>query len=72
MKNKKPAKLDNRPRFGYCRDLDRNPQIITEDSKGVKTARQVAVIPLPYMSPKVRAKVRAFVNGTLWPATPAK
>lgn len=57
---------DNRPRFGWCDNLDNEPQKIFE-KRFRKTTQPVVVIPLPYVSAKVRRKVREFVNGTLWP-----
>ena len=52
---------------GNRRDLDYDPQWIYE--KKSISFYPVAVIPLPYMSAKVRAKVRKFANGTIWPKT---
>lgn len=57
---------DHRPRFGFARNLDNDPQIVSE-KKVFKDDFPVVVIRLPYGGSKVRAKVRAFVNGTLWP-----
>ena len=62
----KTEKTDNRPRFGWCWNLDNEPQNITE-KRVFKAQVPVVVIPLPYASAKVRRKVREFVNGTLWP-----
>ena len=62
--NKKPT--DQRPRFGWCTNLDNEPQHIYE--KGYQDFRTpVVVIPLPYMSAKMRKKIREFTNGTIWP-----
>lgn len=64
---------DNRPRFGFCWCLDNDPQQIREHTAlGDKIHSRVnrvsvAVIPLPFMSSKQKAKVRAFTK-TLWPA----
>ena len=65
-------KPDPRPRFGFCWDLDKEPQIVRERTLwgdanfGRKRRTAVAVIPLPFMSSKQKAKVRAFAK-TLWP-----
>lgn len=71
-------KPDNRPRFGWCDDLDNEPNIVREKKRGrllssfsmraasVNQDRHVAVIPLPFSSAKMRAKVRALAK-TLWP-----
>lgn len=59
------TKTDNRPRFGWCPDLDSIPQEVLED-KIFPNERSVAVIPLPFMSPKMKAKVREFTK-SLWP-----
>lgn len=62
------TKTDNRPRFGFAQNLDDNPQVVYEKSGGLgSNPIPVVVIPLPYVSAKVRKKVREFVNGTLWP-----
>jgi hypothetical protein len=59
---------DNRPRFGWSGGSDDDPTIVWEEKDSrVPPERPVAVIPLPYISEKVRAKVRAFVDGTLFP-----
>ncbi len=69
MKTKQP---DNRPRFGFCGSIDAEPQQIFERSilvdsyYGRDARRCVAVIPLPFMSAKIKAKVRAFTK-TLHP-----
>ena len=69
--------LNNRPRFGWCRSLDLDPQTIFEKRSrlvhgpGLAPAnggpRPVVVIPLPYMSAKIRDKIKEFTNGTIWP-----
>ena len=64
MKNK-TEKPDSRPRFGWCRDLDYDPQWIYE--KKSISFYPVAVIPLPCMSAVLRKKIREFTNGTIWP-----
>lgn len=59
---------DPRPRFGFCWTLDTEPQVIREkvcygDSMhGRKRRTAVAVIPLPFMSSKMKARVRAFAK----------
>lgn len=66
---------DNRPRFGWCdeRAIDNDPQVIQEKRPKGKTRDfngkvfPVVVIPLPYISSKVKHKIREFTNGTLWP-----
>jgi hypothetical protein len=57
-------KPDNLPRFGFCYDLDAEPQIIHERpiAKIPARPRAVVVIPLPFMSAKQKAKVRAFTK----------
>jgi hypothetical protein len=65
MSTKKES-TDTRPRFGWTSDLDNEPQVIFEE-KSLKSEKPVVVIPLPYVSAKLRRKVREFVNGTLWP-----
>ena len=62
MKTKKP---DKRARFGWTSTLDDEPQRITEHRHdGV--AFPVAVIPMPFSSPEMRARVRDFAK-SLWP-----
>jgi hypothetical protein len=63
IKAEAQERLDNRPRFGYCDDLDKDPQIVTEKFKG--NQRQVALIPLPFQSGKLRKQVREFTK-RLW------
>lgn len=62
MKTKKP---DNRPRFGYCHDLDSQPQICWETK--IAGGTPIVVIPVPFNSTKVRQKVRNFTKEFLWP-----
>lgn len=63
MKTKKP---DNRPRFGFCQNLDAEPQKITEKVNGpsLDSVRifPVAVIPLPGNSRATQKRVRDFVR----------
>ncbi len=62
MKRKpKPIGYDKRPRFGWCDDLDSDPQKISE-SKNWDSSHPVAVIPLPFMSPKQRKTIREFAK----------
>ena len=56
-------KHDNRPRFGWCDDLGKDPQMILEERDQGDVP--VVVIPLPYMSSKIKHKIREFTNGTL-------
>lgn len=67
----KPAiSFDNRPRYGWCNNLDLDPQIILEKrppKSPTREFRPVVVIPMPYTSDKVRMKIKAFTLGTLWP-----
>lgn len=59
---------DPRPRFGFCWKLDNNPQVIREKPRlgdaihGRINRTAVAVIPLPFMSSKMKARVRAFAK----------
>lgn len=61
---------DPRPRFGfaYGHDLDNDPQKIYERTRlgdsiyGRINRTAVAVIPLPFMSSKMKARVRAFAK----------
>ena len=65
---KKEVGYDKRPRFGWADDLDKDPQHVRE-VKSPRFSQPVAVIPLPFMSSKVRRKIREFVNGSVWPRT---
>lgn len=71
MKKTTPS-LDTRPRFGFCHDLDREPQLIRERAGegdrayGRSRRMAVAVIPMPYLSPKMKRLVREF-TADLWP-----
>ena len=72
MKNKKPCSdsVDERVRFGWCWCLDGDPEIIYEKRKyvnGMDEPKAVAVVPLPFMSAKMKAKVRAFAKEVVWP-----
>lgn len=60
-----PPSTDSRPRFGWCHDLDNDPQIIAE-SGSPETDQSVAVIPLPFLSLKIKKQVREFTQ-SLWP-----
>jgi hypothetical protein len=58
--------MDKRPRFGWTETLDNEPQVIREGRKGKTKDFPVAVIPLPFMSAKMRTKILAFtkqING---------
>lgn len=67
MMAKPTPKLDQRPRFGWCANLNNDPQVITE-FKGIGSDdTPVAVLPMPICSAKRKAVIRKFVNGTLWP-----
>lgn len=63
MKTKTP-KPDNRPRFGWCGSLDSDPQRIWEEK--IPEQRAVALIPLPFNSPKIKKAIREFTK-SLWP-----
>jgi hypothetical protein len=65
-KHKKEIGYDKRPRFGWVDDLDLTPQHVYEEK--VEDGHPVAVIPLPYLSSKIRKKILEFVNGTIWPS----
>lgn len=52
---------DPRPRFGWCDNLDLDPQHITE-KKVNKGDTYVVVIPLPYASPKLRKAARIVAS----------
>jgi len=64
-------KIDNRPRFGWAHTLDNDPQIIYENpDKWIADDQEsfpVAIVPLPYMSGKLRQKVRNFIKKQLPP-----
>lgn len=55
---------DNRPRFGYCSNLDSDPQTIYERRtlRDLEKEQYVAVIPLPNSSSLNRKKIRDFVK----------
>ena len=71
-------KENNAPRFGWTRSIDLDPQLVWERRAAMGmdkvrrgfpplgTRRAVAVIPLPYDSAKMRAKVKALA-AELWP-----
>jgi hypothetical protein len=65
MEMKKEIGYDKRPRFGWAEDLDSIPQHVYEDK--MEDGHPVVVIPLPYLSPKIRKKINEFTNGTIWP-----
>lgn len=71
---KKPKKFEPTPRFGWCWDLDFEPQKIREDPRGLFTKEQinigdwVVVIPMPYMSNQAKARVRRLIKSYWWPA----
>jgi hypothetical protein len=52
--------MDTRTRFGWAKTLDNEPQRIAE--KKSNGAFPVAVIPLPFMSAKIRAEIRGFTK----------
>lgn len=59
MKTKRITKKpDMRPRFGWTNTLDDEPQTIRENK--LKGDFAVVVIPLPFRSPKLKARCRAF------------
>lgn len=55
---------DPRPRFGWCEDLDMDPQHVTE-KKHNKGDTFVAVVPLPFNSSPMRRKLREAVKGLI-------
>jgi hypothetical protein len=59
---KKEIGYDKRPRFGWCDDLDKQPQKIVENKSPIYS-HPVVVIPLPFMSPKTKALFREFTKG---------
>lgn len=63
--SKKEIGYDQRPRFGWADDLDKDPQHIRE-KKSPRYRHPVVVIPLPFMSAKLRKKLREFAKG-IWP-----
>jgi hypothetical protein len=58
--------MDKRPRFGWANSLDNDPQIIAE-KKLRNDYFPVAVIPLAFMSAKMRDKVRKLAKEYLNP-----
>lgn len=64
MKTKTPPTTDTRPRFGWCDDLDLEPQRVRESRRG-KDDISVVVIPLPFHSTKLRKKIKEFAK-SLW------
>ena len=70
----KTPKQDNRPRFGYCLNLDADPQRIHEIKSPVKGSKEraVVVIPLQFNSASTRKMCREFagyMNETRWVLT---
>lgn len=65
---KPPAskKPDIRPRFGWTEDIDRDPQYVFENRIHPEGMKSVVIIPLPFMSPKIKKQIREFTK-TLWP-----
>lgn len=61
----KPIGYDRRPRFGWVDDLDKDPQFIYEVQNKGKERHPVVVIPLPFMSPKMK-KFSRVVAKNLW------
>ena len=63
-------KPDNRPRFGWCGDLDSEPQTVWEkrfanDALRFKGKPYVAVIPIPKATGHYRKLVREFAKA-MW------
>lgn len=56
---------DKRPRYGYCFDLDQDPQRVWEAKD--KDATPVVIIPLAFHSAKQKAKINKFVKEFLAP-----
>ncbi len=69
MSKSKPANL---PRFGWATDLDDTPIIVCKDKPTFKfpgvSYGYVAVIPLPFSSAKMRAKVLAAAKSLSSPS----
>lgn len=68
---KKEIGYDRRPRFGWSDSLDNDPQFIYESKRGSagRGAHPVVVIPLPFMSPKLRHAMRSVAK-QLWSGIP--
>jgi hypothetical protein len=65
MKTKERG-YDKRIRFGWCDDLDNDPQRISEKRED-PIQHPVAVVPMPFMSAKMRAKINKHLKGIVWP-----
>ena len=65
---KKKIGYARRPRFGWCDDLDNDPQIIWE-KKGPNANMPVVLIPLMFMSPKLKKQFREIAR-KLWSGIP--
>lgn len=62
---KKEIGYDKRIRFGWCDNLDLDPQYIHETKQ--KDMHPVAVVPMPFMSAKMRQKIKECLRGIVWP-----
>lgn len=56
---------DKRPRFGWCANLDNEPQSVWEGNAFLIEPKPVVLIPLPKMTEKMKKLAREFVKG-LW------
>ena len=61
----KEVGYDKSPRFGWTDDLDTDPCYIKE-YKGNTFVHPVVVIPLPFMSPKLKKLIRSFTRENIW------
>ena len=62
----KPSSLnrDHRVRFGWCDDVDADPQVVAEHKQNNEDV-YVAMMPLPKNSGRLRAQMRK-VSQSLW------
>jgi hypothetical protein len=67
IKITKEIGYDKRVRFGWTDDFDLEPQLIREMKIKGLAEHPVAVIPLPFMSAKIRQKIRNALKGIVWP-----
>jgi len=64
MKKNKEIGYDKRARFGWTNSFDQDPVWILEE-KTKMAKHPTVVIPLPFISPKLRNSVREFTK-SLW------
>lgn len=75
--NKQPPMPDMRPHFGWCWDLDADPQLVYDSRESCRIdalannslipSWPVVVIPLPFMSARMKQRVLKFVKEQLPP-----